>query len=79
MSLESGKGLRDWDAERDKLRSRWPGWRIWFVPQLAPGGGLHVAWCAQPEPLLNCGSPEELEEQMQAAAQHLAQAMDDQA
>lgn len=70
--------MRDCDTERDKLKADWPGWRIWFVPCLTQGGGTRIVWCAQPEPLLNCGSIQELEHEMRAADRHrFAAAMDD--
>ena len=66
-SLEARKALRDYDTERDKLKAGWPGWRIWYVPHTMPGGGMRIVWCAQPEPPLNCGSVEELMQEMRAA------------
>lgn len=59
--------LRELDAIKERLIRRFPCWRIWFVPHGTSSGLTHVVWCAQPEPLLNCGSPEELAEEMTAA------------
>ena len=53
------------DAELARLRSARPDWNIWFVPH-ADG---HVVWCAQPYPLLNCSSPQELTEAMDRAVE----------
>jgi len=58
-----------WHIERlcfgpDRLRAENPGWRLWYVPNSASG---HVTWCAQPLPLLNCGSPRELREEIAEA------------
>ncbi len=63
MTDASRPTLHQLDAERDKLRAAFPQWNIWYVPH-ADG---HVAWCAQPLPLLNCGSPEELAKVIEAA------------
>lgn len=49
--------LSHFDRERDALSARHPGWRVWFVPNTYRG----AVWCAQREPTLNCGSPEELD------------------
>jgi hypothetical protein len=68
MSLEPCKPLRNYDSERDKLIADWPGWRIWYVPHTTLGGGMRIVWCAQPKPLLNCGSVQELVHEMRAAA-----------
>lgn len=59
--------LRELDAVKERLISLFPGWRVWFVPHGSGSGLTHVVWCAQPEPLLNCGSPGELAEAMSAA------------
>lgn len=59
--------LNELDAELDKLAERFPGWRIWYVPCTTRSGGMEVKWCAQPLPLLNCHSPEDLAEAMAGA------------
>jgi hypothetical protein len=46
------------DKTKAELAERFPGWRIWYVPHL----DRTITWCAQPEPLLNAGSPEHLAE-----------------
>lgn len=65
--MESRSALAPYDEELAKLRSAHPAWSIWFVPHTQPGGGLRMVWCAQPRPLLNCDSPEELVAEMRAA------------
>ena len=64
MTGPSRPPLSQLDAELAKLRVAFPGWRIWFVPH-ASGA---VVWCAQPLPLLNCGSPQELCEEIARAS-----------
>jgi hypothetical protein len=44
------------DAERDRLQSEHPGWRVWYVPHQTG-----ITWCAQPIPTLNEASVEDLE------------------
>lgn len=56
--------LSELDVELAQLRAENPGWRLWYVPNSASG---HVTWCAQPLPLLNCGSPRELREEIAEA------------
>lgn len=51
------------DRELERLRSRHPGWHIWYVPKFPSG----TAWCAQPLPHLTCYSPNELEADIAAA------------
>ena len=51
------------DRELARLRSRHPGWRIWYVPKFPTG----TTWCAQPLPNLNCYTPDELEADIAAA------------
>ena len=63
MTCTSKPSFNRLDQERDRLRDAYPGWHIWYV--------LHadgtVKWCAQPVPLLNCDSPPELTEEIEAA------------
>jgi hypothetical protein len=54
------------DAKLAELRAVSPAWRIWYVPTFN-GSQMHVTWCANPLPILNCGSPEELTDEMRAA------------
>jgi len=56
--------LSQLDAELAQLRAENPGWRIWYVPHSYDGS---VTWCGQPLPLLNCGSPKELREEIAEA------------
>jgi hypothetical protein len=56
--------LSQLDAELAQLRAENPGWRVWYVPHGVDGS---VTWCAQPLPLLNCGSPKELSEEIAEA------------
>ena len=56
--------LSQLDAELAQLRAENPGWRFWYVPHAVDGS---VTWCAQPLPLLNCGSPKELREEIAEA------------
>jgi hypothetical protein len=59
----------DWEqAEQRKreLKEQFPGWHIWFVPHSASDG---ETWCAQPWPLINAGSADELTAAMRAAHQ----------
>lgn len=58
--------FRPYDMKKDDLQGRYPHWRVWFVP-CWDGHKPTVTWCSQPLPLLNCHSPEELEEEMRAA------------
>lgn len=51
------------DQELEGLRSRHPGWRIWYVPKFPTG----TTWCAQPLPNLTCYSPKELEAEIASA------------
>ena len=44
------------DKIRAELQEQFPGWHIWYVPRT----DRTVAWCAQPWPLINSGSPEHL-------------------
>jgi hypothetical protein len=44
------------DRIKADLERRFPGWHIWYVPHV----GGSVTWCAQPWPLINSGSPEQL-------------------
>jgi hypothetical protein len=48
------------------LERRFPGWTIWAVPHGNPTT-THVVWWAQPLPLINAGSPEELAERIRTA------------
>lgn len=50
------------DLTLAKLRQAYPGWRIWHVP-----GNGRGTWCAQPLPLINVGSPDELARAIEAA------------
>lgn len=60
------------DEIKAGLQGRHPGWRIWFVPHSVAKG---VTWCAQRLPLLNEGTPRELEHAIaEAEAEHLAEA-----
>lgn len=59
--------LAPYDEELVRLRAAHPAWRIRFVPHTQPGGGFRMVWCAQPRPLLNCHSPEELTAEIRAA------------
>jgi hypothetical protein len=47
--------LHTLDRQLEDLRQRHPGWRIWYVPGIG-----HTTWCAQPLPLLNEHSAEDL-------------------
>jgi hypothetical protein len=47
------------DRALARLRSRHPGWQIWYVPRACDG---NVTWCAQRRPILNEDSPERLAE-----------------
>jgi hypothetical protein len=49
--------LNGYDRQLEELRSRNPGWKIWYVP-LATGG---ANWCAQPEPHLSENSADGLQ------------------
>lgn len=55
--------LSDLDRQKATLEDKFPGWKIWYVPHSTGG----VTWCAQPKPLLNCRSAEDLAEEMTAA------------
>lgn len=60
------------DEIKAGLQGRHPGWRIWFVPYSVAKG---VTWCAQRLPLLNEGTPGELEQAIaEAGAEHLTEA-----
>lgn len=60
----TGIPMASWaDQQKAELEARFPGWKIWYVPRSAGS----TTWCAQPEPLLNCGTPQELEEEITAA------------
>ena len=47
-----------------RLREAYPGWNIWHVPSSAGKG----TWCAQPRPLINVGSPDELMRAIETAS-----------
>jgi hypothetical protein len=51
------------DQKADELRARFPAWRIWYVP-LSTGG---ATWCAQPLPVINVNSADELAAAIEAA------------
>ena len=55
------------NAIRAGLEDRFPGWQIWYVPQM---GG--VTWCAQPWPVVNSLSPEQLAADITAAHESAA-------
>jgi len=57
--------LSELDVELAQLRAENPGWRLWYVPHAVDGS---VTWCGQPLPLLNCGSPKELREEIAEAS-----------
>lgn len=57
-------GLADMDKIKAGLQQRFPGWQIWCVP---PGMHKGGTWCAQPWPVINTGSPEELAAAIEAA------------
>jgi hypothetical protein len=66
--VEQRRGvLTPYDEELARLRAGNPAWNIWFVPHTQLSGGFRIVWCAQPKPLLNCGSPGELTAEMRAA------------
>lgn len=48
--------LNGLDGIKQELEAQFPGWRIWYVPNL----DRSVTWCAQPWPLINSQSPEHL-------------------
>jgi hypothetical protein len=61
VALASKEGLMalnftDLDAQRNRLEGAHPGWHVWYVPH--QGG---ITWCAQPTPILNEASAEDLE------------------
>lgn len=56
-------GMSPDDHALARLREAYPGWRIWHVPAVYGGG----TWCAQPLPLINVGSPDELMRAIEAA------------
>ena len=49
--------LNEMDKIRDELAAKFPGWQIWYVPQL----NRTVTWCARPWPLIHADSSEGLE------------------
>ena len=55
--------FRALDRARDSLKAQYPGWNIWWVP----GQGRSTTWCAQPLPLINQHSPEDLAEAIERA------------
>jgi hypothetical protein len=49
--------LSSYDRQLAELREQHPGWRVWFVPFATRKG---VCWCAQPEPVINADTAEQL-------------------
>jgi hypothetical protein len=56
--------LSEYEKHRDELQREFPGWHVWFVPRTNPQG---VTWYAQPWPLLNADTAEELAEDIREA------------
>lgn len=59
--------LREYDKQLAGLRERYPGWRIWYVPNTGPG----ATWHAHQLPVLNCATAEDLAGAMTATAPEL--------
>jgi hypothetical protein len=53
--------LSPYDRQLAELRERHPGWRVWYVPFATRKG---VCWCAQPEPVINADTAEQLSEEI---------------
>lgn len=51
------------DATKRRLMHDNPGWNVWYVSH----ADRHIAWCAQPFPLLNEASPGALQAAMKEA------------
>ena len=56
--------LSSYDRQLAELRERHPGWRVWYVPFATRKG---VCWCAQPEPVINADTAEQLSEAIASA------------
>lgn len=56
--------LSTYDRQLAELRERHPGWRVWYVPFATRKG---VGWCAQPEPVINADTAEQLSEAIAGA------------
>jgi hypothetical protein len=68
---DNGPSFSQLDAELDRLKAAYPGWRLWYVPRV----GGPVAWCGHPLPVLNGYSPEELAEYIEEADAERAAAL----
>jgi hypothetical protein len=49
--------LFDLDGQKHALMTKYPGWRVWYVPRTQGG----VSWHAQRLPILDADSPAELD------------------
>jgi hypothetical protein len=61
--------LHSLDANLAAMKSKHPGWRIWYVPTVTSG----VRWCAVRLPSLETDSPEHLSQEIEfAEGDHVA-------
>jgi hypothetical protein len=61
--------LHPLDVQLATLKSKHPGWRIWFVPTLANG----TRWCATRLPALDTDSAEHLSEEIETVEREAAE------